>query len=338
MSIRIVQVIGCAAIGGIAGMFKNQYWGKVEENTVPSATPPVSGSLTIKQQMPTFEFLAGNSESSGYTIGITSAAMIVYFAFLYRLSDWGVEQVVDKVIRVKQEIIETINKGEECNKKRSDELDDRENERTSELVVEIKSEQRAQHEILSKQSNCLTQICLQTIGAIGTGVKDTDTDEPSNGLDPNDLHNYIEKVQDKSENVIDRSTYVKELNTQKEKIRGEITFKKGPKKLASPTKQMINRSSNMDMDSDNDDVKHNVTHVRKASTPYNTNTTQSNNKPNEYNKSILQIVNNVKSIVFSFINNHKKEVTCVTLAGVFVVGYKQYSKSSNDKDKLVSKI
>jgi len=242
-------------------------------------------------------------------------------------------------------------------KKRIEELDERAEERSNELSIEIRGEQRAHFEVLSKQLNCVTQVCLQTINAVASGI--ANSSEDGEIAQPNDqLLAYAEKAQEMSDNLFDRGTYLKAVDIHMDECRAQINSRQKTKMKGSLPMQMevdemvmaggVTAGGPDDMnDESNLNGGANNPYIRKMSAP-GMNNSRGNNKEtnNSKAKSImeLQFVKNRKLGYFTeycivkyidpmylFAREHDKMVLSGLFVSLFAIGAKQYMKKPTKK-------
>jgi len=229
-------------------------------------------------------------------LGLTSAALAVYLGYSYYSSNSNTKRVIDKVEDTAQETQDLVKECDDNNQKRIEELDERAEERTNELSVEIRGEQRAHFEVLSKQLNCVTQVCLQTITAIANGINGSSEDGEL--AQPNEqLIAYSEKAQEMSDNLFDRDTYLKAVDMHMDECRAQIVSRKNGKAKMTTRSDvddlMITETLTAGGPDNFDKSNDNNPYVRKLSAPgMNNDKTSSNSKP----KSVmdLQMVKNMK--------------------------------------------
>jgi len=344
-------------------------------NNGNSTQPPSVGLSPIAHQQPypiqedhvtrSFHVISDRSESSltRKMLSITSAALVVYIAYSYYSSNNNTKRVIDKVEDTAQETQELVKECDDNNQKRIEELDERAAERTNDLSVEIRGEQRAHFEVLSKQLNCVTQVCLQTINAVAHGL--TNPAEDGEAAQPNEeLIAYAEKAQEMSDNLFDRDTYLKAVDIHVEECRAQIgTRQKKKMKTASTMEPEIDdmmMSGGMTAggsDDTNDDLEPNGSgsnqYIRKMSAPgMNNSLTRSDSKGNKGNnaskpKSLMefQFVKNMKlgylseyctvqyaDPVYLFVRDHS--LLCGGLLVVFAAyGSSRYMKKPNNTQK-----
>jgi len=286
---------------------------------------------------------------------ISSAVMVVYFAYSYYIGNTNTKRVIDKVEDTAQETQELVKECDDNNQKRIEELDERAEDRANELSIEIRGEQRAHFEVLSKQLNCVTQVCLQTITAIANGAAHSSEDGE---IAQNDqLVAYAEKAQEMSDNLFDRDTYLKAVDMHMDECRAQIGNRKKSKMKGASTQpdmddMMIAGGVTAGGSDDIDDElnynsgsnNNNNPYVRKVSAPgMGRSDSKSSNKGNNDSKpksvTELQFVKNLKlgyfteyctvkyvDPVYLFVREHQKLILGSLVLGLAAAGTNEYKK------------
>jgi len=298
------------------------------------------------------QLITENNETSliRKIVTISSVALLIYLGHSYYSSSMNTKRMINKVDETAHDTQELVKDCDENNQKRIEELDERNEERTADLSIEVRGEQRAHFEVLSKQLNCVTQVCLQTMTAIANGVGNP---EDGNGMSEatDELLAYAEKAQEMSDNLFDRVTHLKAVDAYTDECRAQINSRKKNKmkgnfSIHDTVIGEVNSGDADDMD-ENDVDKPNL-YIRKMSAPGINNSTSprndklgnNNTKPNSLME--LQIVKKLKlghvteyytvkylDPIYGFVCDHPKTICTGVVATALVVGFNQYKK----KDK-----
>jgi len=369
-----VAVIVCCAAGAVfvsqSALGTNIFNKKNEVSVENSGNPRGSSSLNDAPQAQeerlskTIQVITQQNTTNltRSMISITSVALIVYVAYSYYSNNSNTKQVIDKIDGTTKDQKELVKECDDNADRRNEELDERIEKRISELSAEMRGEQRAHFEILSKQLNCVTQVCLQTIGALANPSEDGEEHAKQN----EQLVLYAEKTQEICDNLFDRETYLKAMDTHLAECRHQISaLKKNEMKIEiktrpktdisdgtmKPLKAMGSRTNETDDNVGLNSVGSESTNqfVRKLSAPGMTDSRTSKNKP----KSLMEwnfikflklshfseyfVVRFVDPVYF-FMSEHKKAVAGCTLGLGLIslsVGYdKFFHKSKKNKETV----
>ena len=136
---------------------------------------------------------------------ISSTAIMSICAYYYWIHKNGTKQVISKVEDTAIETQGIVKECDENSEKRFIELDKRNAERADDLSAEVRGEQRAHFEVLSKQLYCVTQVCLQTLNAVANGITGTNDDFSTDTR----LMNYSIKAQEMSDDFFKNEIYLR---------------------------------------------------------------------------------------------------------------------------------
>lgn len=299
---KIIGILCGAGAMGATHYYGTDFMQKVKDwsettgrnNTATQPTTPPINAVSEERVMRSIHVISERNEASltRKALVLTSTVLLVYFGYSYFSSNANTKKVIDKVEDTAHETQDLVKECDENNQKRFEEIDDRAEERTNNLSVEIRGEQRAHFEVTTNQLNFITNICLQTINALAGGISSSDDGEIAQ---PNQqLRAYAEHAQEVSDRLFDRDTYLKAMDIHMDECRAQIASRKPSKMKESTTMQpneMIFAETLTPGGPDNaEEANDNKTYKRKVS-----GTDPQENKTNK-SKSImdLQFVKNMK--------------------------------------------
>merc|ERR1712154_480109 len=113
------------------------------------------------------------------------------------------------------------------NSKRFHILDKKNEDRTQNLEIEIRSEQRAGFNVISEQLYCLTQVAIQTLSAVATSSNSNDNDNES--ITNEKLLGYCDKAQEMADTILSDEHMLKTKENNLKDIKAEIQLRNGNK-------------------------------------------------------------------------------------------------------------
>ncbi|ETO31645.1 betaine aldehyde dehydrogenase [Reticulomyxa filosa] len=239
-----------------------------------------------------------------------------------------------------------VKEHDENNQKRIEELDERSEERVKQLSIDMRAEKRAHFDILSKQLNCVTEICLHTINAIANDI----TRSPDSGISylhfssslnkayvllyiyiyiyvyiynevpstkaarieqqKEQLLQYAEKAQEMSDTCCNRETYIKALEAHIEECRAQ-----GASYHKTKIKGVPSIQADSDEDSDKEVANPNNSNARKVPQAVSGNSNPRGNVPkrnsaNQWTPKLKFAINNCAT----FVNEHRIAFVVVGVA------------------------
>jgi len=152
-------------------------------------------------QRPTIIVQPSSSKTNSYLVPLGTAAFLGLGGYYYFIHNNGTKRVIGKVEETAEETQDLVVQTDENNAKRFEVLDERNEQRSQNLELEIRSETRAGFNVLSEQIYCLTQVAIQTLSAVaspGIGNPGGSEQEVSNEK----LLGYCDKAQEMADTIL----------------------------------------------------------------------------------------------------------------------------------------
>lgn len=187
------------------------------------------------QHPPVYHIQAGNQ---GFGVGslvtavfISGGVFIFYGAYKYFWGQNPLDSILPELEENSKAALEQIQKADENARARNQQMDENNRQRLIQLQSELQSEQRGNHEILSEQIHCLTQIALQTLTTVTPGETQLAITAGGPGQEQalaearsqrNDVLKFAKDAQQAADEIADPAYHEKKRLEARSRIRAQI--------------------------------------------------------------------------------------------------------------------
>merc|ERR1712129_41579 len=163
----------------------------------------------------------------GYLVPLGCACFIGLGGYYYYIHANGTKKVIGKVEETAEETQTLVQQTDDNNAKRFQMLDTKNEDRTKNLEVEIRSEQRAGFNVISEQLYCLTQVAIQTLSAVATSTNSNESsnDNANNNNNNEKLLGYCDKAQEMADTILSDEHMLKTKQNNLNDIKAEIQLR-----------------------------------------------------------------------------------------------------------------
>jgi len=184
---------------------------------------------------PVYHIQAGNQGlglgSVMTAVFISGGVFIFYGAYKYFWGQNPLDSILPELEETSKAALEQIQKADENARARNQQMDENNRQRLLTLQADLQSEQRGNHEILSEQIHCLTQIALQTLTTITPGESQIAITSGGPGNEQavaevrdqrNGVLEFANRAQQAADEIADPSYHEKKRQEARGRIRAEI--------------------------------------------------------------------------------------------------------------------
>eukprot|EP01083_Nonionella_stella_P088696 247371_1 len=218
------------ATGRLSNMVDNFKNKSDTSQTSRSATTQSQSRAQLADRPPTIIVQPSNTGRVSYLLPLGCACFVGLGGYYYYIHNNGTKKVIYKVKETAQETQDLVQKTDDNNAKRFSVLDKKNEDRSQNLELQIRSEQRAGFNIISEQIYCLTQVAIQTLSAVASSstTKENDNANPTNEK----LLGYCDKAQEMADTILSDDHLLKAKENNLKDIKAEI-------QLASNQQQQV---------------------------------------------------------------------------------------------------
>lgn len=192
---------------------------KNKKNDSPSSNATHSRQL----ERPTIIVQPTGNQRSSYVVPLGFACFIGLGGYYYYIHNNGTKKVIGKVEETAEETQTLVQQTDDNNSKRFHILDKKNEDRTQNLEIEIRGEQRAGFNVISEQLYCLTQVAIQTLSAVATSAN-SNANENENGSNEK-LLGYCDKAQEMADTILSDEHMLKTKQNNLTDIKAEIQLR-----------------------------------------------------------------------------------------------------------------
>jgi len=188
-----------------------------------------------QQHPPVYHIQAGNQ---GFGVGsvvtavfISGGVFMFYGAYKYFWGQNPLDSILPELEENSKAALEQIQKADENARSRNQQMDENNRQRLLQLQSQLQSEQRGNHEILSEQIHCLTQIALQTLTTITPGETQLSITAGGPGQEQalaearsqrTDVLKFAKDAQQAADEIADPAYHEKKRSEARSRIRAQI--------------------------------------------------------------------------------------------------------------------
>ena len=217
--------VGAVAMYGYAtGRVTNLFDNFKNKNSDSTSSKAVHSRQGLNEQRPTIIVQPSGSQRSSYLVPLGCACFIGLGGYYYYIHSNGTKKVIGKVEETAEETQTLVQQTDDNNSKRFQILDKKNEDRTQNLEIEIRSEQRAGFNVISEQLYCLTQVAIQTLSAVATSTNSASNNE-NESVSNEKLLGYCDKAQEMADTILSDEHMLKTKQNNLNDIKAEIQLR-----------------------------------------------------------------------------------------------------------------
>merc|ERR1712228_856831 len=161
---------------------------------------------------------------NSYLVPLGCACFIGLGGYYYYIHNNGTKKVIGKVEETAEETQTLVQQTDDNNSKRFQMLDKKNEDRTQNLEIEIRSEQRAGFNVISEQLYCLTQVAIQTLSAVASSNNNSNSNE-NESVTNEKMLGYCDKAQEMADTILSDEHMLKTKENNLNDIKAEIQLR-----------------------------------------------------------------------------------------------------------------
>ena len=330
------------ATGRFSDFFDKKLKNNNGESSISSSSSSSSQSMESQSKPPTIivQSPLNNGRRNSYLIPFGCAAVFGLSGYYYYIHSSGTQKVIHRVEETAEETQTLVQQTDDNNAKRFEILDKKNEIRSQNLELEIRSEQKAGFSVIRDQLYCLQQVAIQTLSTVASLSSSNNKQDNNNNNNNEKLLAYCDKAQEMADTIISDEHILKTKENNLKEIKAEIQHRNNQyniimNKIDNDDDITPGGPSYNDNDNNNNNNNNNEFDINRNQSTITTNVSSSSYRDNDNELSIMnKLQNGIRPIEFGYYiwNNRQYVILGIGVVTVFTVTKKinDYILNNND--------